>query len=280
MMNHSLHPNQAGFPLTQSGPDPLEMLQTDVMRFFAIIALCLVAVFALVQSMALVPDDPVLPEHKALKESEQTIKGLRADLQQQQEKILLKNRELQELRQQLLKARARLEQERQTSTREVLDQPAAEREPVQAEPSRREQAVSPAAEPERTPPPQPERPAASPKGFSLFFASDQALEHLIRRDEVGFYAMTRRTSYRVAFASGAPVFKKAVKPGQFHEMAVDTVPEIYRRTFQSEIGTVQAMTWGVTLPEETKRSLQKAMAGRSGGRLAIQADGGVQVVSE
>ena len=33
-------------------------LQTDIMRFMAILALCLVAIFALVQSIPLVPEAP------------------------------------------------------------------------------------------------------------------------------------------------------------------------------------------------------------------------------
>ena len=37
-------------------------LQTDVMRFMAIISLCLVAIFAIVQSMPLMPELPPLPE--------------------------------------------------------------------------------------------------------------------------------------------------------------------------------------------------------------------------
>jgi len=36
-------------------------LQTDVMRFIAILALCLVAIFALVQSIPLMPTLPVPP---------------------------------------------------------------------------------------------------------------------------------------------------------------------------------------------------------------------------
>jgi len=40
------------------GPDEAEMLQTDVMRFIAILGLCLMAVFALVQSLPATPPDP------------------------------------------------------------------------------------------------------------------------------------------------------------------------------------------------------------------------------
>jgi hypothetical protein len=37
-------------------------LQTDIMRFMAILSLCLVAIFALVQSIPLTPAEPAPPE--------------------------------------------------------------------------------------------------------------------------------------------------------------------------------------------------------------------------
>ena len=43
-----------------SSPDPsddVEMLQTDVMRFFAILCLCLTAIFALVKALPVAPPD-------------------------------------------------------------------------------------------------------------------------------------------------------------------------------------------------------------------------------
>ena len=40
-------------------------LQTDVMRFMAILSLCLVAIFALVQSIPLAPSPPQSPERPA-----------------------------------------------------------------------------------------------------------------------------------------------------------------------------------------------------------------------
>ena len=52
------------YPLTRSADTDVggaADLQTDVMRFMAILALCLVAIFALVQSIPLTPAEP-LPE--------------------------------------------------------------------------------------------------------------------------------------------------------------------------------------------------------------------------
>lgn len=61
------------------------MLQTDVMRFFAIIALCLVAVFALVQSMVLVPAKPVDRDQETMQNLKQEVQRLSGLVQRQQE---------------------------------------------------------------------------------------------------------------------------------------------------------------------------------------------------
>ena len=45
------------FPDTPSLLDDAEMLQTDVMRFFAILCLCLMAIFALVKTLPMAPPE-------------------------------------------------------------------------------------------------------------------------------------------------------------------------------------------------------------------------------
>jgi hypothetical protein len=49
--------------------DDAEMLQTDVMRFFAILCLCLMAIFALVKTLPMAPPDtgPAIVEPADLK---------------------------------------------------------------------------------------------------------------------------------------------------------------------------------------------------------------------
>ena len=53
-----LHPSTIlYFPDTPSLLDDAEMLQTDVMRFFAILCLCLMAIFALVKTLPMAPPE-------------------------------------------------------------------------------------------------------------------------------------------------------------------------------------------------------------------------------
>jgi len=53
----------------------VEMLQTDVMRFFAILCLCLMAIFALVKALPMAPpaDRPTIAEHTDLKAEAQSL---------------------------------------------------------------------------------------------------------------------------------------------------------------------------------------------------------------
>ncbi|MEE9397832.1 MAG: hypothetical protein V3V31_12550 [Methylococcales bacterium] len=53
-----------------SPSDEMEALQTDVMRFMAILGLCLMAIFALVQSLPIIP-----PDTSALRESKKNLKS-------------------------------------------------------------------------------------------------------------------------------------------------------------------------------------------------------------
>ena len=65
-----LHPSSMFFlPSNPSLFDDAEMLQTDVMRFFAILCLCLMAIFALVKTLPMAPPDtgPAIVEPADLK---------------------------------------------------------------------------------------------------------------------------------------------------------------------------------------------------------------------
>ena len=71
-----LHPPPMFFP--RGSPallDDAEMLQTDVMRFFAILCLCLMAIFALVKALPIAPPEatPTIVEPPDLKAEAQAL---------------------------------------------------------------------------------------------------------------------------------------------------------------------------------------------------------------
>jgi len=239
-------------------------LQTDVMRFMAIISLCLVAIFALVQSLPASPPRPAELKPAATAAATRPIPDLR-----------------------IAKPSTR---PRQTS---AVDMPQPARQ-TEAAPER--VALPPAVpyrEPARTktpapPPPAPAssqptppteaRPAAAAAadGFTLRFESDLALTRLVARNEIGLYAIRPGKALRMSVNRGAVAFWPASSPGRFHEMEESTVPagvvDALRRS-----GRGDAVTWGVTLPAGMTRDLNRYLDEHAGGSLVIGASGDLRL---
>jgi len=159
-------------------------LQTDVMRFMAILALCLVAIFALVQSVPIEP--PPVAESRA---ADAPIPPTTAP-----------------------------PPVRVTAAR-AAPAPSAPVVPDPPVPSPAAVATPPAA-----PVPPAATPAPADDGFTLRFESGDALRSLVARGEVGLYAMRGSDARRLAFERGRPVFWTASMPSVFHEMEARTVP--------------------------------------------------------
>ena len=90
--------------------DDVEMLQTDVMRFFAILCLCLMAIFALVKALPIAPPDtsPTISEPSDLKVEAQSLQKqiatLKKKLVQMQTQVKAEEIKYQESTDQVLKA--------------------------------------------------------------------------------------------------------------------------------------------------------------------------------
>ena len=221
----------------------MEHLETDVMRFMAILAFCLVAIFALVQS---VPEQVA----KVPKRVPDTVSSV---------------------------PQRPAEPDPAPAPQPVpRPEPAAQPQPVAATPEPRPE-PPPLPQPAPEPPPKP-APAASPAepqpGFSLRFDSDAALVGLVERGEVALYAFAREQVWRFMIVDGRPAFRSADTPGQIHEMAPDTVPgpvlDALRRSVVLPGG---GLRWGVTLPPPTAAALGRVLATNDGGELVIDADG-------
>jgi hypothetical protein len=307
-----------------------DALQTDVMRFMSILGLCLMAVFALVQSIPLREADsaPPGPQREAL---------LR-EIQLQQERSQLLNAELDRLTAQLQQTRELQRQARQRLSetvgetehaRNTRDRMAAELEALRrqlttsrVELTRIEQAAqtkadslrsvqerlreqqarldqlrqaartlrpaSPAtpAAPvvDRSPSarPMPKQPPPSRPGFTLRFASAEALDRLVASGTVRLYAMADEQAWRLSLEGGQPQLSPQSLPRWFHEMAPSTVPAHYLRTLAASMERAQAqpVVWGVQLPPATTRGITALTRGLSGGDLVINADGRVRLEGE
>jgi hypothetical protein len=303
----------------------VEVLQTDVMRFFAILCLCLMAIFALVKTLPMAPQTggPTLIEPTDLK----------TDAAELQKKITMLNAQLAELRaqvqtaavdaqrssteavvakkneQQVLTRLTRVQQEFESVSQSLEETRAAlkiremklteimkqldnkqrirsalqsqiENEmqrltEIQAELKRANVKLNRPLAPEKptektpaevSPPPHNDR-----QGFTLRFASDAALQQLIDRGKVIFYALAEKKAWQLHLKDGKPVYRSAQFPRQIYEMQTATVPIEFAGLFQQQVAVFgrSTVTWGVTLPSNTKASINRLIKDREGGDLVV-----------
>jgi hypothetical protein len=235
-------------------------LQTDVMRFIAILALCLVAIFALVQSIPLMPILPVPPVQQIETEQapqpveivEQPIVAEPSPQKKEQEPLVITRPAPQRIT--VNRAPRRIIEQTVEAVEEPVAAGSAPVEPVQQAP--------PVATPVQS------------KGFTLRFETDIALTRLVARNEVGLYAITPDKTLRMNVNRGAFGFWPASVPNQFHEMAESTVPEDVLSALQrSGSADTADVKWGVTLPNNMRGDLDRFVSEFTGGSLIISGDG-------
>ena len=237
-------------------------LQTDVMRFMAILSLCLVAIFALVQSIPLAPTIETPPPIEQAADPPQPAPEI--NQQPEPHPDLIAPREIALDRPQPQKLPVR-------ELQPVLQRPVAQTEAREQRP----EPASPAAEPIEAPPPELE---PAEEGFTLRFEDDVALTRLVARNEVGLYAIFPDKSFRMNVNRGQMSFWPASTPTQFHEMDASTVPNPVIEAFQRSNGLrSQGLQWGVTIPAGTARQLDQYLHEASGGALIINADGDLRL---
>ena len=321
--------DRSGKYLAAAGSDT-DALQTDVMRFMSILGLCLMAVFALVQSIPRqdtegIRREPELEklqhdiqlqqqraqlleaqlEHltaqtrsaqqrtagaqQALSSARQQLTQLTDQARQARSERDRLHAELTTLTQQVAQAReelARIEQAARTDSsalRELQRQLGEEQKKIDVIDQRASAlAKSPtAAEPVSANLPPPARPEAG-TGFTLRFASSEALERLVAAGAVSLYAMAGKQAWRLSLADGSRVFAPVAFPGWFHEMAPATVPADYAQSLRRSVRGPPAspLVWGVQLPAATRQGIAFLTRDAAGGDLVIGADGQVTLGPE
>ena len=273
----------------------LESLQTDVMRFVAILGLCLAAIFSLVQGLSdntATAQIEISQHNLPDQQTEQLAEQLAAQLQQQLEETDRQKRELamqsealsalhddmSSERQRLRELRKALAEQQSQAKPEptIVPEPTTVPEPeptsvpepkVQAKPKPKPK-PEPALVPTPKPKPEPQQ------GYLLGFASADALRALLRRSQVGLYVGTSGRYWKLDLSAGA--FVDHASPGAFYGMDYSTVPSDIAALFQRTVsGNQQKLDWGVTLPAPTVNAIRQRMTERPGGELQIAADGRV-----
>ncbi len=302
---------------TRNTGSDTDALQTDVMRFMSILGLCLMAVFALVQAIPLQETEAPSPDpDRKQPVSEPTerqapdpvlqanLDNLMAQIHNAETRKLFAQRALSSTQQQLTSVINQTEQAR--NERQLLE---IELDDLQHRIDRKRDSLASAeseksrlktAQPQRVekririddvsrrtsilkkPPPATVHGDDTKKGFTLRFASNEALERLVASKSVSLYAMHNKKAWRLSVDNGRPAFSSAAFPGWFHEMASSTVPARYVSALNSSIspGERSQVTWGVQLPPATKRQITSLTGNVQGGTLIIHADGGVTLEPE
>lgn len=263
-------------------------LQTDVMRFMAILAFCLVAIFAIVQSLPAAPRAeaaPVAPP-VTVPPAVQTPAPAPAPV------IPAPAAPVQKIRPEPKEPAPRVEpvaptvQHPAPPVRLVRPKPKPlsppERVPAlqRAAPPTPVVTAPPVADPVPAPQTAPPAPlaasAASGPGLSLRFESDAVLRSLVERGLVSLYAIDADSFYAMRLDRGRVVFAADRAPAQYHEMIAATVPAEIRTTLARSGGPdPQSVTWGVTLPRATSQQLMRFVRTNYAGSLVITAEAGL-----
>ena len=231
-------------------------LQTDIMRFMAILSLCLMAIFALVQSLPLAPMEPV--DETPVDEAPQVLPATPAD----PARVVTATEEPVEKTVTLTRPTWVPNFTPMVVAKETTESPV----PVEA--------AAPAAP---VAPPQPITPVTSEEpGFTLRFESDAALARLVAASQVGLYAIESDRAQRMTVSDSRISFWNASTPNEFHEMERTTVPGTVVEALARTGTKADAVSWGVTLPGSLKAQLNELMREHQGGSLIISASGNIR----
>jgi len=288
-----------GFP--QRGADvnslEIEALQTDVMRFVAILGFVLMAIFALVQTLPVGPpsNPPALEDPESLKRDVEqlqqqaqqlhseleVLEGVLTQAQQTEQKLaeitplLLQAKSILRDQQQQLATLDRQIQVRKNSLTELRRDLAVQRQSLSVADERLATASGAVDDLQRTIP----DPASKAEvGFSLRFASDEALTSLVATRSVRVFAMLGQRTWRFSANEKSIYARSTDRPKSFYEMNPQTVPSTYLATLRRVTAILDEtrITWGVTLSQPTRAAITNLMDQFEGGELIIQTDGTVE----
>jgi len=242
-------------------------LQTDVMRFMAILSLCLVAIFALVQSMPVSP--PVTPAPEAKTETVANWVPEPPPEPRAEPKLESAPEAVPEPKPMETPKLVTLTRPKWVPKVEPKVAP-----PIPATESSVAEAATPTT-PETLSSPVPA--AEEQEGFTLRFESDAALTRLVAASQVGVYAIDGEHARRMTVSESRISFWDASLPNSFHEMEASTVPSPVVEALARTGVDAGNISWGVTLPGKLKGQLDGLMQENRGGSLVIGTNGNIRL---
>jgi hypothetical protein len=248
-------------------------LQTDVMRFFALLAICLIALMSLVREAPQEPTSAAKPAPESAPPAEVPARPAAPVPVLQKPTIDAPVAAPQHETPVLQKPPAPPAQKNVSAATSFV-RPSAE---ATAEPPRAAIAAKPPAAkpPAASPPPRasPTTPAEPDAPLELRFASPEALMRLEARHEVAVFALAGGTGYR--WSGDSRRFASHRLPETLYLMDPATVPAALRSALIRAAGATQDATWGVTLSSAIRARLDRRLADGARGLLLIDAAGNV-----
>lgn len=267
--------------------DETEALQTDVMRFLAIICMCLMIIFALVQSLP-GPDTStkqasesaaqvVQNEHNAaqkIQDAEQKVQESERKVQQTEQKVQRTVQKAQQAEQKMKQAEQKTQE--LTDLSHSLDQQIKNKKQALA---RLEKKIEKSRKhpSENQPPVKP----GKQQGFSLAFSSDKDFRHLlVTRENMDLYLFAEKNCWKLfPGVRGRYKFQVSGPPVRVYDMDPATVPSDIEQAAAgiTSVYKKDNVTYGVSLPGEIQQIIKGIMAQRKGGHLVIDRNGHVSI---
>jgi len=240
--------------------DNVASLETDVMRFMAIFAFCLMAIFALVQSTefskpndqrektlinkSLVLEDKVHEQQKVIEEQLEKLK----DSKQVIEKLQSRNVELTSQLSHINNNKPKfVEKRHKTKT------PISQNKPVKSK-----------------------KTASTPAKFTLSFNSDNDLMKLLKSNTVKLYATKNNISLQAKIVQRDVEYVRENLSGRYYPMSADTVPDSLVKKLPDKFSHAQ---WNVALPDSMISKIQSLMTKNTSGEIVIKANADVVLLS-
>ncbi len=286
-MQFLFHSHPGIYGRASSGTDEADVLQTDVMRFMAILGICLMIIFALVKAIPMTPPDasPIIESQDSLNREIQGLKSRISTLRTELAEVLSDIKGAKQKRTAVTQSLLSIKNELETSRQNLAEMGKAlkerktpfskmrhemKKEAVNIR--KQEQAL---ARQRKSAPVSPTEDVTQ-EGFVVRFVSDAALTALIEKRVIQFYAMIGKTARELRIKDGVARYDTSSRPSSFYEMSSRTVPESYIDTLKQAVAVLgDNVTWGVILPEKIQKRIHLQMAGKTGGILVIHSNGQV-----
>jgi len=212
-------------------------LQTDVMRFMAIIAFCLIAILALVRNA-----EPAPAPHAQGTEATETVET----------------------------AETRHDQPLPLRAMEpIVPLPEDEPQQLTSREGARGATPRPAYRPAPSPPAMPGRPSAASggtDGLSLRFASDRDFMRLVAKGDIQVYAFK---PHDVLALNQTFRFLESPAPASVYELTPETIPAVVTSALHALRADTSEYAWGIRMPDRLERQIRAFVDKGATGELVI-----------